>query len=100
MLDSAIKAEPTALLNGLLSNTCWGQVEQGNDADGTPPSWVLVSAEPSLVAPKEGLKTYLQVPTYGVPTYLLAATYLRSTEYRLRWPAFRAAVQLVVTYGI
>ena len=60
MLDSAIKAEPTALLNGLLSNTCWGEVVENGD-DGTAPSWVLVSSEPSLVAPKEGLKTYLQV---------------------------------------
>ena len=58
MLDSAIKADPRALLNGLLSNTCWGTSEAGDD--GTPPTWTLVSTEPSLVSPREGLKTYLQ----------------------------------------
>jgi hypothetical protein len=58
ILDTVIKAEPVALLNTIMSNCCWGTLTPGEGE--APPTWTLVSTEPSLAAPSAGLKTYLQ----------------------------------------
>lgn len=66
ILDTAIKAEPVALLNSILSNCCWGRIV---DAEGTDPpiKFELVSTEPQITSPETGLKTYLQYVVARTP---------------------------------
>jgi len=62
ILDSAIKAEPVALLSTILSNCCWGRIEDCEpEREGSPSKrFALVSESPSLSSPESGLKTYMQ----------------------------------------
>ena len=54
ILDSAIGAGAEALLNMVIANAAWGRVE----GDGAESSFALVSTQPELVSPAEGLMTY------------------------------------------
>lgn len=68
ILDTVIKADPIALLNTILSNCCWGQIIESS-TEGEAPTWKLSSSEPSLLAPAEGLKTYLQFAAVLTPLH-------------------------------
>mmetsp|Transcript_50763 Transcript_50763/g.91147 ORF Transcript_50763/g.91147 Transcript_50763/m.91147 type:complete len:605 (+) Transcript_50763:20-1834(+) len=61
IFDSATGADPEALLNSLLSNTCWGRVTEDGE------TWELVSTSPSLQSPETGLLTYLQFAVQQTP---------------------------------
>ena len=64
MVDGAIGASVDKILNMVISNCAWGRLTEADE--GGEPSWQLVSEEPSLVSPEEGLKTYTQVRGVGV----------------------------------
>jgi hypothetical protein len=73
MVDSVINAGVELLLNALLSNTCWGRIVDAPVPDGADvaesalPGWELVSSVPSVEAPEESLKTYLQYAVVCTP---------------------------------
>jgi len=82
MLDSAIGADLGAMLNQTIANAAWGRVADGKD--GAEPTWTLVSFEPELTSPEEGLKTFAQYASLVTPLKGLTSDEIKATKKRRR----------------